>query len=85
MASGIYEEVDDARAFELCDKARRIAEEIIALDRSNAQARHNLAKTLSRRGSFASNLKKPDEALGYLERTEAILSELQARDLLSHA
>ena len=85
MASGIYEEVDDARAFELCDKARRIAEEIIALDRSNAQARHNLAKTFSRLGTFASNLGKPDEALAYLERTEAILSELQARDPLSRA
>jgi non-specific serine/threonine protein kinase/serine/threonine-protein kinase len=85
MASGIYEEVDDARAFELCEKARRIAEEIIALDRTNAQARHNLAKTFSRLGTFASNLGKPDEALAYLERTEAILSELQAKDPLSRA
>lgn len=85
MASGIYEEVDDARAFELCDKARRIAEEAIALDRSNAQARHNLAKTFSRLGTFASNLGKPDEALVYLERIGAILSELQARDPLSRA
>ncbi|HEX8246897.1 MAG TPA: protein kinase [Pyrinomonadaceae bacterium] len=85
MASGIYEEVDDAHAFELCEKARRIAEETIALDLSNAQARHNLAKTFSRLGTFASNLGKPDEALGFLERTEAILSELQAKDPLSRA
>jgi len=85
MASGIYEEVDDARAFELCDKARRIAEETIALDRTNAQARHNLAKTFSRLGTFAANLGKPDEALAYLEQTRAILSELQAKDPLSRA
>jgi non-specific serine/threonine protein kinase/serine/threonine-protein kinase len=85
MASGIYEEVNDARAFELCEKARRIAEETIALDRTNAQARHNLAKTFSRLGAFASNLGKPDEALAYLERTGAILSELQAKDPLSRA
>jgi eukaryotic-like serine/threonine-protein kinase len=85
MAAGIYEEVDDARAFDLCEKARRIAEETIALDRTNAQARHNLAKTFSRLGIFSSNLGKPDEALAYLHRTEAILSELQAKDPLSRA
>lgn len=82
-AAVIYEEIDDAKAFELCEKARKIAEETIALDRANAQARHNLALTLSRLGVSVSNLGKPAEALGYLEQAAAILSELEAKDPLN--
>ena len=85
LAAGIYEEIDNARGFELCEKARRIAEQTIALDRADAQARHNLAKTFSRLSTFAFHLGKPDEALDYLNRTAEILSELQAKDPLSRA
>jgi non-specific serine/threonine protein kinase/serine/threonine-protein kinase len=82
-ASSIYEEIDDARAFELCEKSRRVAEEIIAADRTNAQARQNLSKTFSRLGISASNLGKPAEALGYLERGMTIILELQEKDPLN--
>jgi serine/threonine protein kinase len=82
-ASSIFEEVDDARAFELCDKSRRVVEEIIAVDRANAQARHNLAKSLSRLGISASNLDKPVDALGFLDRAMKIVLELQERDPLN--
>ncbi len=82
-ASSIFEEVDDARAFELCDKSRRVVEEIIAVDRANAQARHNLSKSLSRLGISASNLDKPVEALGFLDRAMKIVLELQERDPLN--
>jgi tetratricopeptide (TPR) repeat protein/predicted Ser/Thr protein kinase len=82
-ASSIYEEVDDARAFELCDKSRRVMEEVIAADRANAQARHNLSKSFSRLGISASNLGKPVEALGFLERAMAIVVELQEKDPLN--
>ena len=82
-ASGIYEEIDDARAFELCEKSRRIVEEIIATDRANVQARHNLSKSFSRLGISASNLGKPAEALGYLERAMALVLELQEKDPLN--
>jgi non-specific serine/threonine protein kinase/serine/threonine-protein kinase len=82
-AAVIYEEIDDARAFELCEKAREIVEATIAFDPANMQARHNLAMTFSRLGVSASNLGKPNEALAYLERGATILSELQARDPLN--
>jgi eukaryotic-like serine/threonine-protein kinase len=82
-ASGIYEQIDDARAFELCDKSRRIAEEIIAADRANAQARHNLSKSFSRLGISASNLDRPVEALDLLERARTIVLELQEKDPLN--
>lgn len=82
-ASGIYEQIDDARAFELCDKSRRVAEEIIAADRANAQARHNLSKSFSRLGISASNLDRPVEALDLLERARAIVLELQEKDPLN--
>jgi serine/threonine protein kinase len=82
-ASSIYEEIDDARAFELCEKSRRVAEEIVAADRANAQARHNLAKTFSRLGISASNLERPDEALGFLERAMALVLGLQEKDPLN--
>ena len=81
--SSIYEEIDDARAFELCEKSRRVAEEIIAADRANAQARHNLSKSFSRLGISASNLGKPVEALGFLKRAMAIVLELQEKDPLN--
>jgi len=82
-ASGIYEQIDDARAFELCDRSRRVAEEIIAADRANAQARHNLSKSFSRLGASASHLDRPVEALDFLERARAIVLELQEKDPLN--
>ncbi|MBC7912381.1 MAG: hypothetical protein H7Y30_17880, partial [Pyrinomonadaceae bacterium] len=82
-ASSIYEQIDDARAFELCEKSRRVVEEIIVADPANAQARHNLSKSFSRLGISASNLGKPVEALGFLERAMAIVLELQKKDPLN--
>ena len=84
-ASGIYEEVDDARSFEICEKSRRVVEEIIAADPANAQARHNLSKSFARLGITAANLGKPVEALGFLERSMAIVLELQGKDPLNRA
>jgi non-specific serine/threonine protein kinase/serine/threonine-protein kinase len=82
-AAVIYEGIDDGRAFELCEKARKIVEATIAIDHGNVQAHHNLAMTFSRLGISASNLGKPDEGLAYLERASVILSELQAKDPLN--
>ncbi len=83
IAAGIYEEIDYARMYELGEKARRVMEETVALDRANAQARHNLAMTLSRLSVPVANLGKTDEAFAHLERAAAILSELQAKDPLN--
>ena len=82
-ASSIYEEIDDAKAFQLCDKSRQVVEEIIAADRANAQARHNLSKTFSRLGISAANLNRPEEAIGYLERAMAIVREMHEKDPLN--
>ncbi|HEX8737593.1 MAG TPA: protein kinase [Pyrinomonadaceae bacterium] len=82
-ASSIYEQIDDARAFELSEKARKTVEEIIAADPADAQARHNLSKTFSRLGVSASNLGKHVEAIGLLERAMAIVLELQEKDRLN--
>jgi non-specific serine/threonine protein kinase/serine/threonine-protein kinase len=82
-ASGIYEEIDDARAFELCEKSRRVVEGIIAADSANTQARHNLSKSFSRLGISASNLGRPAEAIGFLERAMGIVLELQKKDPLN--
>jgi non-specific serine/threonine protein kinase/serine/threonine-protein kinase len=82
-ASGIYEEIDNARAFGLVEKARRVVEEVIAADRANVQARHNLVRTYSQLGVLASHLGKHVEALGFLERGTAIVLELQEKDRLN--
>ncbi|HEX8638974.1 MAG TPA: hypothetical protein VF692_12975 [Pyrinomonadaceae bacterium] len=67
----------------MCEKARVIVEQIIAVDRVNAQEKHNLAKIFSRLDASAANLGKPSEALAYLEKATAILSELQEKDCLN--
>ncbi|HEV2707214.1 MAG TPA: protein kinase [Pyrinomonadaceae bacterium] len=82
-AAVIYEEIDNARMFELGDKARKIAEETAATDRANAQARHNLARTYVRLGTAASLLGRPDEAIAYLEKAAAIYLELMDKDPLN--
>jgi non-specific serine/threonine protein kinase/serine/threonine-protein kinase len=82
-AAVIYEEINNARMFELADKARKIAEEMVAADRANAQARHNLARTYVRLSTAASLLKKPDEAISYLEKGVAIYLELMDKDPLN--
>jgi tetratricopeptide (TPR) repeat protein len=82
-AASIYEEIDDARGFELSEKSRRVAEEVVAADWANAQARRNLSKSFSRLGISAANLGRPDEAIAHLERALAIILELQEKDPLN--
>ena len=82
-AAVIYEEIDNARMFELADKARKIAEETVAADSANAQARYNLARTYARLGTALSLLKKPDEAIAYMEKAAAIYRELMNKDPLN--
>lgn len=82
-AAVIYEEINNARMFELADKARKIAEETVAGDRGNAQARHNLARTCVRSGTALSLLGKPDEGIAHLEKAAAIYVELMDKDPLN--
>lgn len=82
-AAVIYEEINNARMFELADKARKTAEETVAADSANAQARHNLARTYVRLGTALSLLEKPDEAIAYMEKAAAIYLELMNKDPLN--
>jgi eukaryotic-like serine/threonine-protein kinase len=82
-AAVIYEEINNARMFELADKARKIAEETVAGDRANAQARHNLARTYARLGTALALIIKADEAIAYMEKAAAIYVELMDKDPLN--
>ncbi|HLL72168.1 MAG TPA: protein kinase [Pyrinomonadaceae bacterium] len=77
QASQIYQEVDDARSFEILLKALRVAEDSVRNDAANTQARQNLAKTYSLLGNIAVRLKKLDDAVFYLDRSAATFAELE--------
>jgi tetratricopeptide (TPR) repeat protein len=79
-ACNIYVYVDFPRSLELAEKALKLVEETIALDRANVQARFNLVRTLSLLGTSSDNLGKSSEALAYLERSARVLTELLEKD-----
>jgi len=80
QSSQLYEDADPARSFEILLKTRVLAEQSIKADPSNRQARLNLAKTYSRLGVIALNLKKQNEATGYLEQSLDAFAELAKSD-----
>lgn len=80
VASGIYDGVDNSRSLELSEKALKVVEETVKLDKANAQARHNLARTFSHLGAGFANLRKLDAALSYLEKSVVILTGLVEKD-----
>ena len=83
-AAVIYEEIDNARMFELGDKARKIAEETVAADRANTQARHNLARSLPPARHRAFTLEKSrTKPLLIMEKAAAIYLELMDKDPLN--
>lgn len=77
QGSQFYQEVDDARAFEIQLKAVRVAEDAARNDTANTQARQNLAKSYSLLGLLAVRLKKVDEAVVHLEKSAATFAELE--------
>jgi non-specific serine/threonine protein kinase/serine/threonine-protein kinase len=77
QGSQFYQELDDARAFEILLKAREVSEDAARSDPANSQARQNLAKTYSLLGLLAVRLKKLDEAVRHLERSAAVFAELE--------
>jgi len=76
-SAGIYEEIDNNRAFEFLVKALDRSREAVRLDASDGQARENLATTFYRLGAIASNLKKNKQAVEFLANARVILDELQ--------
>lgn len=80
FGSGIYEGIDNARSFALSEKALKVVEETIALDKANVQARVNLAGNLSYLGTLSANLGKSGAALTYLENSARVWAELIEKD-----
>ncbi len=77
QSSQLYEDADPARSSEILQKARTVAEQAIQSDAADTQARQNLAKTYSMLGLVSLRLKKPDEAVGYLEKSSGAFAELE--------
>lgn len=77
QGSQFYQEVDDARAFEIQAKALKVAEEAVRRDNANTQARQNLAKSYSLLGLLAVRVKKVDEAVIHLEKAAERFAELE--------
>jgi non-specific serine/threonine protein kinase/serine/threonine-protein kinase len=77
QGSQLYQEVDDARAFEIQVKASQVAEDIARSDSANTQARQNLAKSYSLLGMLAVRVKKLDEAIRHLEKSATAFAALE--------
>jgi eukaryotic-like serine/threonine-protein kinase len=77
QASQIYQKGDPARSFAILLKALKVAEESVAADAANTQARQNLAKTYSMLGLIALHMEKPAVAAPHLARSAAEFQELE--------
>ncbi|MEO6393515.1 MAG: protein kinase [Pyrinomonadaceae bacterium] len=75
-ASSIYEDSKDEICLQFAQRAVKTSETAIASDPANMQAKHNLAKSLSRVGICSVNLKKLSEAHSNLAQAETIFLEL---------
>ena len=81
----LYEEVDSARSYELLQEALRLAEQSVAFDAGDLQARQTLAKTYSKLGVICVHLGKNDEAVAHLQKAAGMLADLQRLDSKSRA
>ncbi len=77
QASQIYQKSDGARSFGILLKALKVAEESVAADAANTQARQNLAKTYSMLGLIALHMEKPGVAAPHLAKSAAEFEELE--------
>jgi len=80
LASSIYEGSDDRRALDYADRSRGIAQDSVDSDKSDVQARQNLAKSYSRMGSEYEKLGRAADAVASLDKARAILEGLIARE-----
>ncbi len=77
QASQIYQQSDPARSITILQKALKVAEESVAADAANTQARQNLAKTYSMLGLIALHMDKPGVAATHLAKSAAEFEELE--------
>jgi eukaryotic-like serine/threonine-protein kinase len=80
QASQFHEETNPQRAFEILLEALKVAQESVASDAANIQARQNLAKAYSMLGLIAIHLNKFDDAALQLEKSSASFAELEKLD-----
>lgn len=73
LTSTVYEEQNDSLAHEYALKALKIIEETVERDAANIRAKQQFAKSLSRLGQTSTNIRKPQEAVAYLEKAREIL------------
>ena len=80
QAAQLFENVDNARAFDFAARSRDLAEEMARSDPADIHARQNVAKSYSLLGQIAVALGKPGEAVGYLAKSAQVFAELVTRD-----
>jgi tetratricopeptide (TPR) repeat protein len=76
LASSIYQDQNDALAYEYAKKALTIVDETVKKDDSNIRAKQQLAKSYSTLGETAITIGKPTEAIEYLEKACRMQSEI---------
>jgi serine/threonine protein kinase len=80
QASQFFEDDNPAHSFEILHEALSVAQESVANDAANLQARQNLAKTYEMLGVIAVRLQKFDDALSHLEKSFAAFAALEKLD-----
>jgi serine/threonine protein kinase len=85
LASSIYENNNDEISLQFAYKALRVAEQAVASDTADVQAKQNLAKAFSRVGFASVLLKRFPEAISNLEKSEQVFLELHKREPASRS
>ena len=80
QASQLFEDDNPAHSYEILHEALSVAQNSVANDAANLQARQNLAKTYEMLGVIALHLQKFDEASSHLEKSFAAFAELEKLD-----
>jgi non-specific serine/threonine protein kinase/serine/threonine-protein kinase len=80
LASGIYEEINDATSLSFAEKAVATAARGVELDPADIQFQHNLARSNYRMGVVAVNLKQTSRAVASLRRAEQQFLRLIGRE-----
>lgn len=80
LASGIYEEINDAISLEFSRRAVSTAERGVEIDPADIQSRHNLARATYRKGVVLVNLKRTSAAVAALEAAEQQFAVLIRRE-----
>ncbi len=76
LAGGIFEDADFARSRSFLEKSVKLAQQTIAMDEVDFQAKHDLAQSYSKLSVIAVSEKKYDEAILLLGKSREVLQKL---------